>query len=112
MSQNNPEELASAWLAGDEEGGLLHDACYENPEAAWIAILQILERDLTIDQTAMLAAGPLENLMVQHGSVFIDRVEDQAKNSSRFNHLLGGIWRQDIPEEIWRRIESARKEVW
>ncbi len=111
MSQKGPEELVNAWLAGDLEGALLYDACYENPEAAWIAILKILERDLTTDQMALLAAGPLENLLAQHGAAFIDRVEEQAKNSSRFNHLLGGVWRQDMPAEIWSRNESARKEA-
>jgi len=34
-----------------------------------VAILQILERQLTEDQTAVLAAGPLEDLLASMGTV-------------------------------------------
>src|SRR5262245_7875762 len=89
---------------------MMYDACIEDPETAWRAILEILKRDLTDDQTALLAAGPLEDLLVWHGPAFINRVEDEARLNSPFNHLLGGVWRREMPKEIWERIEHARKE--
>jgi hypothetical protein len=103
--------LVAAWHQGDPES-IMYDACTDQPEAAWEAILEILKSELTEDQEAMLAAGAMEDLMVYHGPVFIDRIEQEAKANTRFNHLLGGVWRRGMPKEIWDRIEKARKEVW
>jgi len=102
-------ELVLAWLAGEYT---MFDAVTEEPEIAWQAILDISKRELSEEQLALLAAGPLETLLSLHGAVFIDRLLDEAKRSSRFNHLLGGVWRQKMPQEIWERIESVRKDAW
>jgi hypothetical protein len=90
----------------------MYDSVHDSPEVAWLAILRILERDLTDDQRAVLAAGPLETLIAMHGSQFIERIEVEAKHSPRFNHLLGGVWKNDSSPEIWGRVELARKEKW
>ncbi|MCU0784544.1 MAG: hypothetical protein MUF81_10990 [Verrucomicrobia bacterium] len=104
-------ELVEAWYAGISEGAM-YDASTEEPDIAWQAILEILKRELTDDQRAFLAAGLMEDLLVWHGAAFIIRVEEEAKVNPRFNHLLGGVWRREMPKEIWERIEHARKEVW
>ncbi len=111
MAEQEIESLVAIWLAGDEDG-LMHDACADNPERAWLAIGETLKRDLTDDEKALLAAGPLENLLVWHGAAFIDRVEEEARRNSRFNDLLGGVWRQSMPSEIWSRVEAARLRIW
>jgi hypothetical protein len=103
--------LVTAWLSGDYEEPM-YDACTEEPEIAWKAILELLTRDLTKDQHALLAAGPMEDLLWYHGFNFIDRVEQEAKVNVRFNHLLGGVWRREMPQAIWDRVERARKKVW
>lgn len=81
---------------------------FENPEAVWLAVLRILQRKLTEDQLALLAAGPMEDLLALYGDKFIERIEAEAKRSPTFAHLLGGVWRQGMPAEIWRRVEAAR----
>jgi hypothetical protein len=88
------------------------DACQDEPETAWLGILEVLKFELTRESESSLAAGPMEDLMVKHGATFIDRLELEAKRNPKFNHLLGGVWRQEMPLEIWSRIERARKEVW
>jgi len=112
MTQQTPGALVKEWLAGDPEGKLLYDACYGDPEMAWLVILQLAQMELTEDQVALLAAGPMENLLAQHGGAFIDRIEEEARVNARFNHLLGGVWRQEMPEAIWERVERARKGAW
>ena len=84
----------------------------KNQKTAWQAILKLLQRDLTEDQMALLACGPLEMLLTWHGAAFIDRVAHEAGQNPRFNHLLGGVWCQNVPPEIWDRIERTRKTVW
>jgi len=111
MSEQKVEDLVTDWFSGNAET-LMHDICDEEPETAWQTILEILKKGVTDDQKALLAAGPLENLLVWHGKAFIDRVEQQAKINDRFNDLLGGVWRREMPQEIWERIEKARKQVW
>ncbi len=114
---NNAEQvqkvagLVKAWFAGNCESAM-YEASTEEPETAWQAILEIVKHQLTDDQEALLAAGPLEDLLVWHGSLFIDRVEEEAKVNFRFNHLLGGVWRREMPKEIWKRIERARQTIW
>ena len=90
----------------------MYDAVHDEPEIAWPAILQILERELTEDQTSVLAAGPLEDLLAVHGLQFIERVEREAERSPRFNHLLGGVWQNQMSQEIWERVQKARREIW
>ena len=108
------EELVSKWLSGEDYTML--DAIIPplgDPEAAWQAVLRIMKRDLSEDQQALLAAGPIEDLLAWHGAQFIDRIEAEARRSPAFAHILGGVWRQEMPAEIWRRVESARGgKVW
>ena len=85
------------------------DACHETPEIAWQAINEILKRNLTDEQIGLLAAGPLETLISQHGAAFIDRVEQEARINSRFSYLLAGVWRCGMPSEIWARVQKAKK---
>src|SRR6266478_5670114 len=104
MAEERVNDLVKEWFAGDE---LMFDACTEEPELAWLAILAISRHTLTEEQMALLAGGPLETLLSWHGGEFIDRVVAQAKHDPRFNHLLGGVWRQEMPQEIWERIEDV-----
>jgi hypothetical protein len=45
----------------------MYDACTEEPETAWQSVLEILKLELTDDQRALLAAGPMEDLLAWHG---------------------------------------------
>jgi hypothetical protein len=109
MSEQKVDDLITAWFSGEYT---MFDACTDEPEIAWEAILGISRRELTDEQRGLLAAGALETLLAWHGATFIERVEHEAHRNPKFSRLLGGVWRQEMPEEIWKRIEKARKEVW
>lgn len=81
---------------------VLHD-----PNRAFDVIVQILENTQNEFVLSNLAAGPLEDLLVRHGIIIIDRVERQAKFDDRFRDLLAGVWRNAISEEVWQRVEKA-----
>ncbi len=57
---------------------MMTDYIHDTPEFVWEVILQILQRELSEEQLALLAAGPLETLLAGHGGLFIDRIEQQA----------------------------------
>lgn len=112
-----PEELAAEWHAFSQQErpdlwSQLDEAPYEDPEAAWAGILAALELEFTGLQEAILAAGPLENLLSLHGEQFIERVEAEAARNPRFNHLLGGVWQCSMSEGVWGKVQAARREVW
>ncbi len=90
----------------------LFDLVCEEPEMAWSITLQILEHPLTQEPESLLAAGPMESLLGRHGPHFIDRVEREARLNPRFNHLLGGVWRHGMSNEVWTRVQKVRREVW
>ena len=90
----------------------MYDVVHDEQETAWLAILLILERELSEDQTSVLAAGPLEDLLALHGAQFIERVEAEAVRNPRFNHLLGGVWQNRVSQETWERVQTARRDVW
>jgi hypothetical protein len=109
MPEQTVSDVVAAWFGGEHT---LYDAVHDTPEIAWQAILEIVARGLTDKQSGLLAAGPLEDLLSYHGTQFIDRIEDEARRNPKFNHLLGGVWQNQMPDEIWSRVQKARKEVW
>ena len=100
-----------AWFEDDHA---LEDVsyCQEHPELVWQAILEVVQRNLNEEEKGDLLVGPLEELLYLHGPDFIDRVELSAQEEPQFNHLLGGVWRSEMPLEIWERVQKVRKEVW
>lgn len=77
----------------------------QGAEEAWPVILALLERapdDLAI---AFVAAGPLEDLIRDHGPRFLDRLEAQARTSARFRGALSGVWGwEDMTPELPERL--------
>jgi hypothetical protein len=83
----------------------------EDPEFLWKFILAAYSRDLG-KADADFAAGPLEDLLSQHGDKFIDRIEELALRDARFNFLLGGVWKHWTTDDVWQRIEAVRRTAW
>jgi hypothetical protein len=81
-------------------------------ERLWQFILEVYKRDLPDKVIAVLAAGPLEDLLAKQGVDFIDRIEELARRDPKFNHLLGGVWRNTMTDEVWHRVQLIRKHVW
>jgi hypothetical protein len=78
------------------------------PERAWLFILLLIERAPSEHALQCIAAGPLEDLLVQHGAIFIDRVEHSAQTDQRFKRCLGNVWGHiGLNPEIHRRVKAA-----
>ena len=104
-----PDQLVQAFHDGEIT---FNSATREAPEATWQAIVALSRQALTDQQIAVLAAGPLEDLLAYHGPAFIDRVEKEARVHRAFRHLLGGVWRSSIAEPVWRRVQAIRGPAW
>jgi hypothetical protein len=104
-------------LKGEREGNFWASESFgeiarTDPELCWELILQTLHTPHSDSVTAVLAAGPLEDLLGRFGEQFIGRVEAQAEKDAKFKDLLGGVWRNSMSDEIWARIEACRGDPW
>jgi hypothetical protein len=86
----------------------LYDLQYNEPETLWLLVLEIHHRDQSIAVQQVLSAGPIEDLLAQHGEAFIDRVEAEARIDPRFAKLLGGVWQNSISDAVWNRVQAIR----
>jgi hypothetical protein len=81
-------------------------------ELLWRFVMAAYKRDLSDKAVGSLAAGPLEDLLGNHGPEYIERVEELARKDPKFNFLLGGVWRNSMTDEVWQRVQAARLHVW
>lgn len=126
MDEHELNKIVGSWIAGQEaeHGAPEHDSNWwaisqvmdwsleGEAELLWKFILLAYQRAISDKVIAVLAAGPLEDLLARHGPLYIDRVEQLAKDDEQFNMLLGGVWRNSMTNEVWRRVQAARKKVW
>lgn len=126
MNEKDTEMLLTAWIALHETGRsgalnsdpnfwafeALNNLCSEQPEICWKVILAILARTSLDRVLANLAAGPLEDLLAQHGPEYIEIIETQARRDSDFRKLLGGVWQNSMTEEIWSRVCTVSGTRW
>lgn len=122
MDKNNIEEWATSYISFEEKPTPKNDddpawwpvrqfyeLVHEKPELCWDAILKILESTSNEEILSGLAAGPLEDLIEEHGPAFIERIEREALQNAKFKKLLRGVWKSST-EQIWERILVARGE--
>jgi hypothetical protein len=90
--------FADRWLAewDSEEWGeatdFMHEAVRENPELAWSLIERLVEAAPNDDSLDMIGAGPLEDLLCDHGPDLNDRAEHVALSDPRFRRSLAAVW--------------------
>ncbi len=86
----------------------LVDAIVDEPELAWTLVVDLIHTAPTIEALGWVGAGPLEDLMCDHGPHFIDRVEPLAASDPHFKTCLGSVWgftRMDPP--TYERMRAA-----
>lgn len=110
------DRLAKAWifaqkLGVDSSGYEKHSwavdeviSLAEKPEDLWKIILRILELDDSDEVVKAVGAGPLEDLMVHHGELFIGQVEEQASKSDVFKTAMKGVWLDSDDTPVWARF--------
>lgn len=122
MDQGVSQELVRGWIAefadcdvkpmtpGGKAYRELNHLCEVQPQDALNAIRAISEGTTSVEVLSVLAAGPLENLLVQHGPMIVDQVIEQAQASERFRELLGGMWSGRVAADVWNRLKGVLSE--
>ncbi|GLH76388.1 hypothetical protein SSBR45G_12960 [Bradyrhizobium sp. SSBR45G] len=97
----NAHPLFSAWETLD---ALVRD----QPEAAWPIIRDLWALDPSDRMLALIAAGPVEDLLCQHGADFIGRIEQLARQEPVVRKMLGAVWGQSrMADDVWRRLKAV-----
>ena len=102
-AEDRDESQAGNFIGFDEFDWIVK----EHPEHAWNAILAAVKDPRAEPYIAILAAGPIEDLICHHGAQFIDRVEAEARANPAFASALGGVWQSQTPDEIWSRVQRV-----
>ena len=75
----------------------------EDPDKAIDVIVEILKIETNPVLLALLAAGPLEDVITMET---IDRIEREASADKRFHDLLGGVWYYRASDELKARLDA------
>lgn len=79
------------------------------PEVGW-DLVQDLVRYAPSDRVlAHVAAGPLEDLLVQHGDLLIERVDAAAATDLKFRKCLACVWQNRMPDSLWAKVQAATR---
>lgn len=124
MSESEIEELAKRWVEFQRAflrsgGGAIADDLeeasdevlhmpFDAPEKAWKLIQIIVQCCEENDVLGSLAAGPIEDLLSQHGEAFIDRIEVFARDNPKFLLLLQGVWKGMMSDSVWDRLQALQ----
>jgi hypothetical protein len=77
-----------------------------DPEKAWDITLELVSRASDDATLGYVAAGPLEDLMCEHGPLLVDHAEERARRDPRFRKALKGVWGWNrMAESIRARID-------
>ena len=83
------------------------DLVEREPDRAWRLLLEMIHRADGDYALASIAAGPLENFIVAHGSRYLDRLEAEAVANPKFRRALVGVWGENrMSEDLARRIRA------
>lgn len=97
----------SEWAAGK-----LDDLVINDPQTALAIIRGIAEKNQSREVAAILAAGPFENLLANHGPSVVDSVIEACRASESLRNLLGGVWRSSIANDVWEKLQKIPHEKW
>jgi hypothetical protein len=125
-TESSPATIAIDWIdkwspanavktANSRASDLDHEIPRQNPKLCLAAILEILDRipsDPSDHYFPILAAGPMEDLLINHGKTVIDEVEILARTSIPFRLLLNGVWSPGISKDVLIRISKYRTAPW
>jgi hypothetical protein len=121
------DKIALAWIykwsgekipaigEGVSETELDWDLPRKNPElclSVIVHILSLISADPSNRYFQVLAAGPLEDLIIENGEAVIEEVETLARRSPEFRKLLNGTWLSRAKPPIRERLKKYLSDKW
>lgn len=125
MDSRSPDEIAEEWVrawsggetpaigVGVGASRLDWELPREDPELCLESIMKVLGRiedPFSNRLVAVLAAGPLEDLLAENWGVVVEQMEVLAKRSPEFRFLLNGVWDSTIHPEVLSKLAKYRNQ--
>lgn len=85
---------------------LLDQMCAAQPARALAVIRLMVKLRPSEREFYNIAAGPLEDLLVRHGSAVLEQVEEAASSDVEFLDLLGGVWFDRVTPQVRSRLKA------
>jgi len=115
MTNPSAQEIAEAYLSYSREQseatwwavGMVSDFTLDKQwDEVWQVVLAIArcDEELETEVLAVVAAGPLEDILCKAGPEFIDRVEREAKFNPQFGRMLTGAWLSRAEPAVRERV--------
>ena len=82
---------------GEWANEALREAIYNNADYAFTIIEAIHELD------------PDQKFVEEFAVVLIERIEQKARADRSFAFVLGGVWQNAMPDNIWERVQACRE---
>jgi len=101
-SNASPEQEAPLIWAYDA----VHDLVARSPYLAWKLILTVVELSRNERVLGMLAAGPVEDLLVGYGSEILPDLLSSLPSNPALLRILEGVWTTRMDREVARKIAS------
>lgn len=99
-----PEGLPDYWT-----DVLLARLAPDAPGLCLDAVLAALGQSATVEEVALIAAGPLEDLLHRQGAVVIERIEAEAAGNARLRLALSGVAPDgSAGAPLWQRVQAAQ----
>ena len=84
----------------------LAELCSSQPEEAWLALLQVIELAENAERLEEIGAGPLEDLLRNHGERLIDRLESEAGGNDKLRTALASVWLPQSGTDLMGRLTA------
>jgi len=83
-----------------------HDLVARSPYLAWKFVLSVVELSKDERVLGMLAAGPVEDLLVGYGAEILPDVLSSLPSNPALRRVLAGVWTTRMDREVARKIAS------
>jgi hypothetical protein len=103
LASPDDEDPPEAWTQA-----LILELVRSHPHLALDALRAALDAAKDADSIAMIAAGPLEDLLTDHGPDMIAAIEEAAAASPRLRYALTGVSGAGIKPLVLARLDAIR----
>ena len=73
-----------------------------DPEKGWEITRTLVNKALTEEALAYIAAGPLEDLLNHHGAAVMVQIEQECLTNDHLSLALSGVWIEN-ENPVWQR---------
>jgi hypothetical protein len=104
------ERVVDSWFIREEAFWAwerVGDIVENDPQLAWRVILLLIGDAPSDEVLGSVAAGPLEDFLRLHCEHFIEHVEARARTDDRFRMALQGVWKTEMSDALWARVQAA-----